>query len=320
MKKLGSTLLTGLLVLGLTAGTALAKPEHAGKPGNGANPPQAAASKNADKGKPEDKGNPGKGNDKKDNKPAGSVSSAVYGNDSSASVTDAVYGSGKGPQGYKGLLNAINHTKDKPAGSVIANLLLTKYPDRLTPELTAELEGIKASRDALSKAAELLAKNGSVTDAVYMQQEAVLADVTDLDGYITLDKLSRQAGEKQGKKLFVNGVRYQGTTPVVTNGTTLVPFRTVSEALQADVSYNPANKTVTVKRGSDTVVLYLNSKKALVNGKAVSLQTAAVVKSGVTLVPIRLVSEALGATVKWEPESQSVIVYEESSASAAAAE
>ncbi|WP_218838264.1 copper amine oxidase N-terminal domain-containing protein [Bacillus sp. FJAT-45350] len=51
------------------------------------------------------------------------------------------------------------------------------------------------------------------------------------------------------------------------------------------------------------------------NGQAISLQVPAKVINGSTLVPVRFVSESLGAQVKWDSATRSVIVYEGSSTS-----
>ncbi|WP_458122630.1 hypothetical protein [Paenibacillus sp. Z3-2] len=48
----------------------------------------------------------------------------------------------KGSKGYKGLLNAIQHVEDKPAGAVLADILLTKCATELTDEQKKELEVI----------------------------------------------------------------------------------------------------------------------------------------------------------------------------------
>ncbi|WP_046227565.1 copper amine oxidase N-terminal domain-containing protein [Paenibacillus dauci] len=232
--------------------------------------------------------------------------------DSAAGVTDDVYGSGKGKQGYKGLLHAINNVKDKPAGQVLANLLLTQYETQLTPEMQAELEQIQNSKEALEKATDLLEESGNVDDAAALQEQVVQSDVTDLDSYKRLDELSDQtAADPDAMNLFVNGTSYTDAEPVVQDGTTLVPFRVVSEALNAKVTWNAKDQSVTVVKDGQTVKLYVNKKNAVVNGKTVSLQAAPMMKNGSTRVPVRVISEALGATVKWEPVSESVVIYEE---------
>ncbi|AUS26933.1 copper amine oxidase N-terminal domain-containing protein [Paenibacillus polymyxa] len=302
MRNTWTALLACILVLGLAAGTAEAKQGR----GNGQENKQEA--KASDKDRNEKSNKKDKHDEIKKNTPV--------------AVTDDTYGESKdhkghkGHNGYNGLLQAVENTKDKPAGAVIANLLLTKYPDRLTSEQVAELELIRNSDKALTKAVELLDKNGNVTDAVYMQEEAVLADVSNLDSYKKLDVFSRKAGRSSGMKLFVNGEKYDAE-PINRNGTTLVPFRTASEALNAKVSWDPKEKAVTVSRNGVSVKLFVNSAKAYINGQPYSIEQPASIVDGTTMVPVRVIGEALGANVKWEPESQSVVVYEQSTISEA---
>lgn len=302
MRNTWTALLACILVLGLAAGTAEAKQGHR----NDQEKKQEANT--SDKDRNEKSSKKDKHNEIKENTPV--------------AVTDDTYGESKdqkgrkGHNGYNGLLQAVENTKDKPAGAVIANLLLTKYPDRLTSEQVAELELIRNSDKALTKAAELLDKNGNVTDAVYMQEEAVLADVSNLDSYKKLDVLLSKAGRSSGMKLFVNGEKYDAK-PINRNGTTLVPFRTASEALNAKVSWDPKEKAVTVSRNGVSVKLFVNSAKAYINGQPYSIEQPASIVDGTTMVPVRVIGEALGANVKWEPESQSVVVYEQSTISEA---
>jgi hypothetical protein len=229
--------------------------------------------------------------------------------DANATVTSATYGD-QGHNGYKGLLNAIGNVKDKPAGAVIAELLLTKYDTQLTAEMKTELEAIIEKDAALSAVADYLDKNGSVTDAVYVQKEAVRANVKNLDSYKKLGKLYEKIGKK-GMKLYVNGEEpaFQ-TAPFIRLGTTLVPFRAISEALKATVSWNNDERSVTVIRDGITVKLFIDSKTAYVDGKQVTLDVPAAIVKGSTVIPVRFVSEALKASVKWEAETQSVVIYE----------
>jgi hypothetical protein len=225
-------------------------------------------------------------------------------------VTSDTYGN-QGHNGYKGLLNAINNVKDKPAGVIIAELLLTKYETQLTAEMKAELEAIKEKDAALSAFADMLDRNGSVTDAVYVQKEAIIANVTNLNSYKKLGKLYDQLGKK-GVKLYVNGVEPTfEVAPFIREGNTLVPFRAISEALKATVTWNAEERSVTVTRDGITVKLFIDSKTATVNGNEVTLEIPAAIENGSTVVPVRFVSEALKAAVKWESETQSVVIYEE---------
>lgn len=84
--------------------------------------------------------------------------------------------------------------------------MLSEYEAELTDEQKKELEAIVEKDDALEKAADMLDKNGNVTDAVYVQEEAIKVNFKNLDLYKTLGKLNDKAGKKNGVKLYVNGV------------------------------------------------------------------------------------------------------------------
>jgi len=227
--------------------------------------------------------------------------------DTDLTVTSATYGN----KGHKGLLHAINNVKDKPAGAVIAELLLSKYDTELTAEMKAELEIIIEKDLALSKAAEFLEENGSVTEAVYVQKDAIRANVKNINSYKKLGKMYEKMGKK-GLKLYVNGEEPSlETAPFIRDGSTLVPFRAISEALNAEVIWNQDERSVTVTRDGITVKLFIDSKTAYVDGNPLTLDVPAGIVNNRTVVPVRFVSEALKAAVKWEAETQSVIIYEQ---------
>lgn len=85
-----------------------------------------------------------------------------------------------------------------------------------------------------------------------------------------------------------------------------VPVRFVSEALGAEVRWNSQSKQVTVKMGEDTTVLTLGKKAFTVNGQTKQMDTVALEKQNRTFVPLRFVSEALGAKVNWHSDLYSV--------------
>ena len=55
--------------------------------------------------------------------------------------------------------------------------------------------------------------------------------------------------------------------PVISEGRTLVPLRYIFEALGAEVKWDAATRTVTGIKGSDEIVLNIDSKDAVVNGE-----------------------------------------------------
>lgn len=100
---------------------------------------------------------------------------------------------------------------------------------------------------------------------------------------------------------------------IMQNGVTLVPLRGVFETLGATVNWNAKDKTITAKNSTKTVWLMVGSKEAKINGNSLAVSSAPIIKSGTTLVPLRFISEALGATVSWNQDSYEVSIYAEGS-------
>ncbi len=97
--------------------------------------------------------------------------------------------------------------------------------------------------------------------------------------------------------------------PYIKNGRTMVPVRFIGEALGAKVDWNNATKTVTYTKGSRKVVLKIGSTTATVNGQTISLDISAEITQSNTMVPVRFVSEGLGATVLWHNTNKMVEIH-----------
>lgn len=107
----------------------------------------------------------------------------------------------------------------------------------------------------------------------------------------------------------LNGVQKKiDAAPEIVKGRTFVPIRLISETYGANVGWDNGTRTVTVKLGNTSVVLKIGSVAATVNGKAYTLDAAAYIKAGRTMVPIRFISEALGLSVQWEPQKRLVYI------------
>lgn len=116
--------------------------------------------------------------------------------------------------------------------------------------------------------------------------------------------------ETQGIKLCLNGVEVEtgNVSPFIENGYTMVPLRHFCEALGATVKWDNRTRTVSVKVGDVNIKLTIAKKEAVVNGNNKTLPVAPKIISGRTLVPLRFIAEALGASVNWVAPSNEVIV------------
>jgi len=96
--------------------------------------------------------------------------------------------------------------------------------------------------------------------------------------------------------------------PTKINGRVLVPLRGVFEALGAQVDYEASTRTVLAAKDTTNLRLQIGSATAYVNGTPVKLNVPAQVILGRTLVPLRFVSEAMGAQVGWNPVTETVSI------------
>src|SRR5574341_2256879 len=118
-----------------------------------------------------------------------------------------------------------------------------------------------------------------------------------------------QPAQAQAIRVLVDGSPVLFDQPPVSiGGRVLVPLRGVFERLGAVVPWNPLNNTVLASRSGTQIQLTIGSRVAFVNGRQVMLDVPAMAVRGRTLVPLRFVSEAMGARVDWDPTSQTVFV------------
>lgn len=99
--------------------------------------------------------------------------------------------------------------------------------------------------------------------------------------------------------------------PVAESNRTLLPIRMLIEHFGGNIDWNGAASQVTCSLNGRSVVLTLDSKIALVNGKATELDVPAAAREERTLVPLRFVSENLNLNVVWEPQNNLVIVSDQ---------
>lgn len=99
----------------------------------------------------------------------------------------------------------------------------------------------------------------------------------------------------------INGVPIEFTDvkPMMLNGRVMVPMRDIFTYLGAQLTWNPVEQVVTARQGEDFIWLPIGKTRAQVNGTPVVLDTPAQVIAGRTMVPLRFVSESLGASVQW---------------------
>lgn len=97
--------------------------------------------------------------------------------------------------------------------------------------------------------------------------------------------------------------------PFIENDRVLVPVRGILESLGYTVHWQEHTKTVLALNEDVTISLKLNSRKATVNGRSVSVDAPAKIKNGRTFVPLRFLAEYSGADVSWNGSTSTVSIY-----------
>lgn len=114
---------------------------------------------------------------------------------------------------------------------------------------------------------------------------------------------------QQRIRLIVNGAEvYPDVPPQIIGGRTMVPLRAVAEVLGADIQWDGITQTVTATKGRTVVRLVIGQKTAYIDGQPRPLDVPAKVVDGRTLVPLRFVSESLGAQVEYYESTQTVAI------------
>ena len=117
-------------------------------------------------------------------------------------------------------------------------------------------------------------------------------------------------------KVFVNGLEidFPDATPFIDqNSRTQVPVRFVAEAMNADVDWDPASKTVSIERNGITITLTIGVKEIIVQGVKKPLDTEPILQDNRTFVPLRFISEGLEAEVIWDAAARAVRITDSSS-------
>ncbi len=120
-----------------------------------------------------------------------------------------------------------------------------------------------------------------------------------------------EPAKRQSMVVTVNGedVHFATAQPFIKGGHTLVPVRGVFEKIGARVDWDVDKKIVSAYKPGIEVVMQIGSNKALVNNQEKWIPMPAQIVSGSTMVPLRFLSESLGATVSYDRDANMVNIY-----------
>jgi hypothetical protein len=117
--------------------------------------------------------------------------------------------------------------------------------------------------------------------------------------------------QDSGLRILIDGkeASYDGPPPRRKLGRVLVPLRSIFETMGAHVRWDDDSQTVFANRNDTNVELAIGSNNATVNGRAVLMDVPAQLIAGSTFVPLRFLSESLGARVDFDGPSRSINIH-----------
>jgi len=126
--------------------------------------------------------------------------------------------------------------------------------------------------------------------------------------FATITSVVMMVGSKDAT---INGVYKQNVMPVaptIIGSRSMVPFRFLGEALGAEIGWDADARKVTYSLEGRTIELWIGKQTAKVNGQAVIVDPPPQIVGGSTVVPVRFISEGLGASVEWYAATKSIAV------------
>ncbi|WP_017814530.1 copper amine oxidase N-terminal domain-containing protein [Paenibacillus shenyangensis] len=117
------------------------------------------------------------------------------------------------------------------------------------------------------------------------------------------------AGSKDDISIIVNNeMANVDVTPYIRDGATLVPLNAIKTIPDVQISWNNNSKIVTVNNSGQKSTLKAGSTTATIIGHQVKLTSAAEMKNGRIIVPIRFITSAADAYAYWNAEQHAVYV------------
>lgn len=166
-----------------------------------------------------------------------------------------------------------------------------------SPEQIAALTGVRFVKDASGKITPV--KLGGTYNPV-TKTFTFYTDRFSLYGVLRAEKIVNINLELEKTAATVNGKsKTLDVGPMLVNDRTMVPFRFIGEAFGAKVDWLANTRTV-------VIILDNQEMRLTVDEKVPGMDVSPVIVQGRTLVPIRYISESLGAYVKWFPSSRKI--------------
>lgn len=133
--------------------------------------------------------------------------------------------------------------------------------------------------------------------------------VTGVFGCVLIPALVLAQTKYAEPRVIVDGKPLSTRSGKTYKGRMLVPMRAIFEAVGAYVEYNPEGRTISARKNNETLDFRVGERVAKKNGAEIELDVAPVIIGRSVMVPLRFVTESLGARVAYDKSAGTINVY-----------
>lgn len=144
--------------------------------------------------------------------------------------------------------------------------------------------------------------DGGASSGIYANGKYLAAPGRELSNALVIKKLRA----KPIRVLLNSKELLFDSEPFIYGGRTLVPLRSIAEALGAEVSWEASTGSIVMNRYGKLIKLQNNSVNANIDGLVSQMDVPVMIRDGRSFVPLRFITDAFGGTVGWNGSTQTV--------------
>lgn len=187
--------------------------------------------------------------------------------------------------------------------SIPGYVTVTPQAGKSNGVVTVRVEGDSLGKGSYQNLLKVVTSGGDQTLTLHFN----IADAASVRIVLTVGKVAATVG---GATVKLDAAPYINKA----SGRTMVPMRFIGEAFGATVTWDAPTRRVFVEtKGSLKhkpllMIMTIGSTHATVNNKTVTLDVAPAIVTGRTFVPLRVISETLGAKVTWTAATRTIAI------------
>ncbi|KNY27433.1 stalk domain-containing protein [Pseudobacteroides cellulosolvens] len=193
-------------------------------------------------------------------------------------------------QDDKFIKSKVVEEKDKILNKTDGSLFIGNYDGATGREFYGMIDDLKIYNYALS-----------ATDVKTMYEDVMKSAAGVIELQINKSKMTVNDVEKE-----VDPGR--NTSPVIVNNRTLVPIRSIIEAMGGTIAWDGNEGRVDITLKGKTIKLWIDKTESFVGAEKKKLDVAPAIIKERTMLPLRFVTENFGSTIEWNDTEKKITI------------